>query len=163
MSLEYCVSYVPERFKTGTRRDVPVALLSHALLPEKLAFSAEQSWICPQVDPCMCEFLGGTAAGDGLRDPGTAVGAVGAAVDALDVLQQRVVGLRSRAGAAAAPGIVPALREPVLPAEELDPVLMAVPAYEREDLRLRSKLNWIAFLRRSFSILAFFQRESIKG
>ena len=96
----------------------------------------------------------------GPHDPGAAVGAVGAAVDALDLLQQRVVGLRSRAGGTAAPGIVAALREPVMPAEELNPVLTAVPAYEREDLPLRSKLNWIAFLRSSFSILAFFKAAS---
>jgi len=96
----------------------------------------------------------------GPHDPGAAVGAMGAAVDALDLLQQRVVGLRSRAGGTAAPGIVAALREPVMPAEELDPVLTAVPAYEREDLPLRSKLNWIAFFRSSFSILAFFKAAS---
>jgi hypothetical protein len=47
-----------------------------------------------------------------------------------------------------------------MPAEELDPVLTAVPAYEREDFRLRSKLNWIAFFRRSFSILALFKAAS---
>ena len=45
-------------------------------------------------------------------------------------------------------------------AEELDPVLMPVPVYEREDLRLRSKLNWIAFFRSSFSILALFKAAS---
>jgi hypothetical protein len=86
---------------------------------------------------------------------------MGAAVGALDVLQQRVVGIRSRAGSTAAPGIGAALREPVLPAEELDAVLTAVPAYEPEDLRLRSKLNWIAFFRRSFSILAFVKAASL--
>ena len=96
----------------------------------------------------------------GLRNPGAAVGAMGAPVDALDVLQQGVVGFRSRTGGTAAPGIVAALREPIMPAEELDPVLTAVPAYEREDLRPRSKLNWIAFFRRSFSILAFFKAAS---
>jgi len=96
----------------------------------------------------------------GPHDPGAAVGAMGAPVDALDVLQQRVVGLRSRAGGTPSPGIVAALREPVMLAEELDPVLTAVPAYEREDLALRSKLNWIAFFRSSFSILAFFKAAS---
>ena len=96
----------------------------------------------------------------GLRNPGAAVGAMGAAVDALDVLQQCVVGFRSCAGGPPSPGIVAALREPVMLAEELDPVLTAVPAYEREDLALRSKLNWIAFFRSSFSILAFFKAAS---
>ena len=81
-------------------------------------------------------------------------------MDALDLLQQRVVGIRSGAGGTAAPGIVAALREPVMPAEKPDPALTAVPAYEREDVRLRSKLNWIAFFRRSFSILAFFKAAS---
>ena len=73
-------------------------------------------------------------------------------MDALDVMQEGVVGLRSRTGGTAAPGIGAALREPVL---------TAVPAYEREDRRLRSKLNWIAFFRRSFSILAFVKAASL--
>jgi len=96
----------------------------------------------------------------GPHDPRAAIGAVGAPVDALDVLQQCVVGLRSSAWGTPSPGIVAASREPIMPAEELDPVLTAVPAYEREDLPLRSKLNWIAFFRSSFSSLAFFKAAS---
>jgi len=112
-------------------------------------------------EPCHPILARGDALlAQGPHDPGAAVGAMGAPVDALDVLQERVVGIRSRTGGTAAPGIVAALREPIMPAEELDPVLTAVPAYEREDFRLRSKLNWIAFFRRSFSILALFKAAS---
>jgi len=78
-------------------------------------------------------------------------------MDVLDAPQKRVVGLRSPARGTVSPGEGAALRDPVMPAEELDPVLTAVPVYERENVRLRSKLNWIAFFKRSFSILAFFR------
>lgn len=81
-------------------------------------------------------------------------------MDARDALQERVVGLRSRARGPVSPGVVAALREPVMPAEDRDSVLTAVPVYEREDVRLRSKLNWVAFFKRSFSILAFFRAAS---
>lgn len=81
-------------------------------------------------------------------------------MDALDALQERVVGLRSRARGPVSPRVVAARREPVLAAEERDPVLTAVPVYEREEVRLRSTWNWRAFFSRSFSMLAFFRAAS---
>jgi hypothetical protein len=96
----------------------------------------------------------------GLDNPGATVRAVGATMDALDALQERVVGLRSRARGTGSPGVVAARRDPVLPAEELDPVLTAVSVYEREDGRLRAKLNWSAFFKRSFSMPPFFRAAS---
>ena len=95
-----------------------------------------------------------------LPHPRGAVDAVGAVVDAANPAPQRGIGTESLARYAVCPGVVTASRDTVVTAQKGHAVLVLVMVYEREAVRLRSKLNRMAFFKRSFSIRACFRAAS---
>src|SRR4030042_2000713 len=94
------------------------------------------------------------------KNPRTAIGLMARLMDRDDLIEQSSVGFHPVAHRPFFPCVVAAPRYPIVPAEESEPVVLMMPVNKGEDFRLCSKLNWVAFFKRSFSIWAFFKAVS---
>src|SRR6266498_3323332 len=91
---------------------------------------------------------------ESLVDPGAAIRPPALHKDGLDRTQQRLVLPAARAGASAPPGVVASPRDTVESAHPVHAKAGALGIDKREDLRLRSEQNRMAFFKSSCSVLS---------